>query len=64
MRTGGWGRYGRYKGLPLRDYEEEKLTEGLTKWVTADFTITLSREFGISLLEPRFQRQDKSNITR
>lgn len=54
MRTGGWGRYGKYMRLPLRDYEEKKLMKGLTKWVAADFTITLSREPGLALLEPEF----------
>ena len=54
MWSGGWGRYGRYRGLPLQDYEEEELMKGLTKWATADFTITLSREPGLALLEPAF----------
>lgn len=50
--SGGWGRYGRYRGLPLRDYEEEKLMKG--KWATAELTLTLSKEPGLTLLEPEF----------
>ena len=54
MWSGGWGRYGNYMGLPLHNYEEKKLMKGLSKWVAADFRITVSREPGLALLEPEF----------
>jgi hypothetical protein len=42
--TGGWGRFGRYLGLPLTKHLEKKIMEGMMKpWRTADLLITLSK---------------------
>lgn len=62
---GGWGRYGKYQGLPLRKHVEKRLMEGLMKpWSTADFIITLSKEPGLTVFNPEYHSSYEEWIDR
>jgi hypothetical protein len=54
--TGGWGRYGKYMGLPLTKYLEQRIMEGMMKsWRTANFLITLSKGPGTTVFDSEYK---------
>jgi len=54
--TGGWGRYGKYMGLPLAKHLERRILEGMMKsWRTADFLITLYKGPGTTAFDVEYK---------
>jgi len=52
----GWGRFGRYRGLPLTEHLEKKIMEGMMKpWRTSDILITLSKGPGTAVFDPEYK---------
>ncbi len=54
--TGGWGRYGRYLGIPLTKHLEERIMEGMMKsWRTVNILITLSKGPGTTVFDSEYK---------